>query len=161
MSAELEAPRTAAAAALADYWRAVEDEARPGGKPVLWAMWAGRLGAALESVLAMPPEPEPGKLAAIRAVLAAFDWERDDRQYALEHIERIAEGQDDAAALTTGQLSTVLAALDDAATFRTERAAAYCYACSGHPAGACEEHVDDLDQADAYRQLATTLGGES
>ena len=32
------------------------------------------------------------RLAAIRAVLAAFDWERDDRQYALEEIERIATG---------------------------------------------------------------------
>ena len=156
VSAELEARRTAAAAALADYRR---DEAGT-GEPS-WAMWAGRLAAALESVLAMPPEPEPGKLAAIRAVVAAFDWEFDDRQLALEHIERIAEGQDDAAALTAAQLPTVLAALDDAATFRTERASAYCYACSGHPAGACEEHVDDLDQADAYRQLATTLGGGS
>jgi len=32
------------------------------------------------------------RLAAIRAVLAAFDWEHDDRQYALESIERIVEG---------------------------------------------------------------------
>lgn len=29
------------------------------------------------------------KLNEIRDLLAAFDWERDDRQYALEHIERI------------------------------------------------------------------------
>ncbi len=29
------------------------------------------------------------QLAEVRAVLAAFDWEHDDRQYALEHIERI------------------------------------------------------------------------
>ena len=35
---------------------------------------------------------DAGKLAAIRAVLAAFDWEHDDRQYALEEIERIADG---------------------------------------------------------------------
>jgi len=39
-------------------------------------------------------EPEPGKLAEVRQVLAAFDWEFDDRQYALEHIERIVTGGD-------------------------------------------------------------------
>jgi hypothetical protein len=33
------------------------------------------------------------QLAEIRAVLAAFDWEFDDRQLALEHIERIAGEQ--------------------------------------------------------------------
>jgi hypothetical protein len=32
------------------------------------------------------------RLAEIRALLAGFDWERDDRQYALEQIEMIAEG---------------------------------------------------------------------
>ena len=33
------------------------------------------------------------KLAEIRRVLSAFDWERDDRQYALEEIERIVTGE--------------------------------------------------------------------
>ncbi len=33
------------------------------------------------------------RLAEIRAVLAAFDWERDDRQLTLERIEQIAGGQ--------------------------------------------------------------------
>ena len=32
------------------------------------------------------------RLAAIRGVLAAFDWEHDDRQLALEAIDRIADG---------------------------------------------------------------------
>ncbi len=32
------------------------------------------------------------RLGEIRGVLAGFDWEHDDRQYALEQIERIAEG---------------------------------------------------------------------
>jgi hypothetical protein len=35
---------------------------------------------------------DAGKLAEIRAVLAAFDWEFDDRQYALERIDEIASG---------------------------------------------------------------------
>jgi hypothetical protein len=32
------------------------------------------------------------QLAEVREVLAAFDWEFDDRQYALEAIERIVTG---------------------------------------------------------------------
>ena len=32
------------------------------------------------------------RLGAIRGLLARFDWEHDDRQYALEAIERIADG---------------------------------------------------------------------
>jgi hypothetical protein len=35
-------------------------------------------------------DDDAGKLAEIRGILAAFDWERDDRQYALERIEMIA-----------------------------------------------------------------------
>jgi hypothetical protein len=38
-------------------------------------------------------EDAAGKLAEIRAVFAAFDWEFGDRQYALERIERIADGE--------------------------------------------------------------------
>jgi hypothetical protein len=34
------------------------------------------------------------RLERIRAVLAAFDWELDDRQYALEEIDRLANGED-------------------------------------------------------------------
>jgi len=125
VSAELEARRTAAAAALADYRQAVEAEAQRGGQPVPWALWAGRLGAALDSVLAIVPDG-PGT------------------------------GQ---APLTTAQLSTVLAALDDAAAFRTERAGAYCLECSESPPGLCVAHADDLDQADAYRYVTRAIGG--
>ena len=32
------------------------------------------------------------RVAKIRAILEAFDWERDDRQYALEEIEGIVFG---------------------------------------------------------------------
>jgi len=34
-------------------------------------------------------EDAAAKLDAVRAVLSAFDWENDNRQYALEEIERI------------------------------------------------------------------------
>jgi hypothetical protein len=35
------------------------------------------------------PDDDSAKLAAVRAVLASFDWESDDRQYALEEIDSI------------------------------------------------------------------------
>jgi hypothetical protein len=89
VSAEQKARRSAAAAALADYRR---DEQNDFGE-LVWAMWAGRLAAALESTLTVP------------------------------------------AGLPPTQLATVLAALEDAATFRAERAKAYCLRCSEHPAG--------------------------
>jgi UPF0042 nucleotide-binding protein len=37
-------------------------------------------------------EDAAARLAEVRRVLSAFDWERDDRQYALEEIERIVSG---------------------------------------------------------------------
>jgi len=62
--------------------------------------------------------------------------------------------------LTAAQAALVLAALGDAAAARRERAAAYCYECAGHPAGACDEHLDDLDAAEAYETLAAGLAKE-
>jgi hypothetical protein len=52
---ELAARITAAEAALADYRR---DEQGPGEPP--WAMWAGRLAAALESILELCDGTGPG-----------------------------------------------------------------------------------------------------
>jgi hypothetical protein len=40
-------------------------------------------------------QDESSQLAEVRAVLAAFDWEFDDRQLALEAIERIVEVPDE------------------------------------------------------------------
>jgi hypothetical protein len=59
--------------------------------------------------------------------------------------------------LTTAKLGTVLAAMDDAAMSRTERAGFYCMDCSLSPAEVCQAHADDLDVADAYRQVAREL----
>ena len=39
-----------------------------------------------------PMSTADAQIAEIRAILAAFDWERDDRQLALEAIERIVQG---------------------------------------------------------------------
>ena len=58
-----------------------------GWEPTTVAVIAGLIGRA-----AAAARPEAGKLAAIRGVLDAFDWEHDDRQYALERIEQIMDG---------------------------------------------------------------------
>jgi hypothetical protein len=61
--------------------------------------WAVRMQGAAQLLDAYVREAEADDarcLREIRGVLARFDWERDDRQYALEAIERIAEGETDA-----------------------------------------------------------------
>jgi hypothetical protein len=51
----------------------------------------GQLAAVLRGVLAVVGE-DAGTVAAVRAVLASFDWELDDRQVALEAIDTIVNG---------------------------------------------------------------------
>jgi hypothetical protein len=99
VSADLNAARTAAAAVLGDYRAAVASApltAPPGRE------WMLRLASVLGTLLAEldldedQADEDTRSLDAIRGVLARFDWEHDDRQYALEAIERIAEGESNA-----------------------------------------------------------------
>lgn len=96
MSAELAARRTAAAAAVADYKRAAGT-----ADAADIAIWAARLADMLTYLLdeldggdqAAAQFPAAAvQLAEIRLVLTAFDWETDDRQYALEAIDAIVSG---------------------------------------------------------------------
>jgi hypothetical protein len=111
--------------------------------------------------------PEVRILGQVRARLAAFDWEHDDRQCALKDIDQIvnppggADGTPAApgATLTVAQLATVLTALADAETYRMREAAEFCGECEIHPAGACEDHLDDVAAAQAYNDLTAELGG--
>ena len=59
--------------------------------------------------------------------------------------------------LTAAQAAIVRRALADAEVHRRQRAAAWCADCESSPAGECTDHVDDLDAADAYRDLASGL----
>lgn len=59
--------------------------------------------------------------------------------------------------LTAAQAAAVRRALADAEVYRRQRAAAWCADCESSPAGSCTDHVDDLDAADAYRDLASGL----
>jgi hypothetical protein len=93
VNAELAARRTAAAAVLADYKRA------SGGMDIAdLALWAARMADMLGHVLAVLDDGDrasaqfpaaASQMAEIRLVLDAFDWENDDRQYALEAIDGI------------------------------------------------------------------------
>ena len=62
--------------------------------PTLLMREVAELRRLLASVLGVLAErqAETRQLAGIRAVLAAFDWEFDDRQIALERIEQLATG---------------------------------------------------------------------
>jgi hypothetical protein len=88
VSAEQAARITAAAAVLSDYQRAAAEGADVADR----ALWAARLADMLALVLdgdgELPAGPSE-QLEEIRLVLEAFDWEFDDRQYALEAIDRI------------------------------------------------------------------------
>ncbi|MHB1431499.1 MAG: hypothetical protein ACYCVZ_05215 [Streptosporangiaceae bacterium] len=63
--------------------------------------------------------------------------------------------------LTPRDRRTILAALAEAADAREAAASACCEDCASAPAGACDRHADDIDQADAYRALARRIGGKS
>ena len=89
-------------------------------------------------------------VAAIRAILAEFDWQTDDRQYALEAVEQIVGGGQVPAAgvlLTAAQLRIVLDALADAQTYREQegsmpctaflRAEVPCPHCGARPGTSC------------------------
>jgi hypothetical protein len=62
-------------------------------------------------------------------------------------------------ALSSRQLEIVLAALEDAATYRTAGAdAAGCWDCENIPGGRCADHARDADRARACTELAAQLG---
>jgi hypothetical protein len=63
--------------------------------------------------------------------------------------------------LTPRDRRLLLAALGDAAAYRDDRAGQWCESCQTAGAGACDEHADDTDQAEAYRALAGRIGGQS
>ena len=61
--------------------------------------WVARMHGAAQLLDAYVRDHEPDAVAGdtrrldrIRVVLAKFSWEHDDRQYALEAIERIVDG---------------------------------------------------------------------
>ncbi len=60
--------------------------------------------------------------------------------------------------LSPASLAVLRSALADAIEYR--RPSGSCSDCDAHPAGLCEPHADDLDQADLFAALAKQLGAE-
>jgi hypothetical protein len=97
VSAELAARRTAAAALLADWhseWHRYLG-APVDHRPPDYAVWVPRLASMLALLLdgLAVDDTAAAQLAEVRAVLGAFDWETDDRQYALEKIDGLVNGE--------------------------------------------------------------------
>ena len=63
-----------------------------------------------------------------------------------------------AVVLDAAQLGTVLGTLADAAEYRRKEAGQWCADCAASPPEACEEHLDELDAAQIYDELARRLG---
>jgi hypothetical protein len=61
--------------------------------------------------------------------------------------------------LTKADAESIMRALEDAEGYRRLRADQWCLNCETAPQCACQDHLADLDLADAYRDLAATLAG--
>ena len=60
--------------------------------------------------------------------------------------------------LARDRAAIVARALADAEKYRMREAGQWCADCQASPAEACETHLDDLDAAQAYGELARRLG---
>ena len=63
-------------------------------------------------------------------------------------------------AISPADAVTIGQALADAERYRRRRVEDWCADCAGSPAEACDTHLDDLDQADAYAGLGRQLHQE-
>jgi hypothetical protein len=59
--------------------------------------------------------------------------------------------------LTAAQAAVIAKALADAEHYRRDSAAAWCAECAAAQDGACPDHLDDLDRAGAYGDVAAEL----
>jgi hypothetical protein len=113
-----------------------------------------------------------GTREELRAVLAGVTLGSRDRQFLgkLVHwdkrnaasvvslLRRARQAGRDEAALTPRQMETVLAALGDAARYRSAGlSAAGCWDCDNIPGGRCAEHARDDERARSYAELAAVL----
>lgn len=59
--------------------------------------------------------------------------------------------------VTAAQAAVIANALADAERYRRDCGAGYCAGCAALPDGTCEDHLEDLDRAEAYRDIAAEL----
>ncbi len=85
-------------------------------------------------------------------------WDKRNAASVLSLLRRARQAGRDEAALTPRQMETVLAALGDAARYRSAGLGAVgCWDCENVPAGRCAEHARDDERARAYAELAAVL----
>ncbi len=88
-------------------------------------------------------------------------WDKRNAASVASLIRRARQAGRDEAALTPRQLEVVLAALADAAVYRSSGgAAAACWDCDNIPSGRCADHAKDNDRARAYTEVAAALSGD-
>jgi hypothetical protein len=85
-------------------------------------------------------------------------WDKRNAASVASLIRRARQAGRDEAALTPRQLEVVLAALADAAVYRSA-AASVCWDCANIPGGRCADHVKDNNRARTYTEVAAALSG--
>ena len=89
-------------------------------------------------------------------------WDKRNAASVVSLLRRARQAGREEAALNPRQLETVLAALGDAARYRSSGIAATgCWDCEMVPGERCAEHARDNDRAHAYAELAAALCGPS
>jgi hypothetical protein len=87
-------------------------------------------------------------------------WDKRNAASVVSLLRRARQAGREEVALTPRQLETVLAALGDAARYRSSGVAATgCWDCENIPSGRCADHAKDNDRALAYAELAAALVG--
>ena len=85
-------------------------------------------------------------------------WDKRNAAGVVSLLRRTRQAGRDEASLTPRQLETVVAALGDAARYRSSGIAATgCWDCENIPGGRCAEHARDNDRARAYAEMAAAL----
>lgn len=87
-------------------------------------------------------------------------WDKRNATSVVSLLRRARQAGRDEAALNPRQKEIVLAALGDAARYRSAGlSAAGCWDCENIPGGRCGEHARDDERARAYAELAAVLSG--
>jgi hypothetical protein len=81
-----------ARAALKSFPSDAELARMPAAELVTWCVRMQGAAQLLDAYVRQAETDDAGCLREIRDLLAGFDWEHDDRQYALERIEMIVGG---------------------------------------------------------------------
>ena len=131
---------------------------------VTQSLVAGRDGGSRRSTAR---EVLEGALAGVRLscrdsqfLARLVHWDKRNAASVASLLLRARQTGREEAGLPPRQLEGVIAALGDAAIYRSSGAAGLgCWDCENIPGGRCADHAKDNDRARAYAELATVLSG--